>query len=114
MGERQAIGVEGLLPRYLFRYDIRLDGTLDLTAEDVRAAIGLGGDRLTGPDWTVWQELGMIARALGVQAVLAPSATGVGDVLVVFVQHLGLGVLEPQLAEEWHSLDDVAGPGRRS
>jgi hypothetical protein len=29
------------------------------------------------------------------------------DVLTVFVHNLGLGRLEPQLAEQWRSLEDV-------
>lgn len=35
-GDRQIIGVEGLLPRYLYRYAIELDRVLDLTDDDVR------------------------------------------------------------------------------
>jgi hypothetical protein len=33
----------------------------------------------------------------------------VGNVLAVFVQHIGLGRLEPHLTEEWHSLDLLDG-----
>jgi RES domain-containing protein len=36
LGERQPIGVEGLLPRHLYRYGIRLDRVLDLTDDAVR------------------------------------------------------------------------------
>lgn len=105
LGERQAIGVEGLLPRVLYRYEIALDRVLDLTNGDVRAQVGLSMDLLTGPDWTACQELGAAAHALGARGINSPSATGVGDILAVFVQHIGLGRLEPQLVEEWHSLD---------
>lgn len=106
-GERLPIGVEGLLPRMLHRYEIALYGVLYLTNDEVRAQVGLGLDVLTGPDWTTCQELGTVVNALGVQGVSTPSATGVGDVLAVFVQHIGLGRFEPQLNEEWHSLDQV-------
>lgn len=106
-GERQSIGVEGLLPRMLYRYEVSLGRVLDLTNDDVRAEIGLGFDLLTGPDWTACQELGSVLHALGAQGVNSPSATGVGEVLAVFVQQIGLGRLEPHLAEEWHSLDQV-------
>lgn len=107
LGERQAIGVEGLLPRRLYRYEIAIDRILDLTDGEVRAQVGLGLEVLIGPDWTACQGLGVAAHALGVKGVNSPSATGVGDVLAVFVQHLGLGRLEPEFVEEWHSLDQL-------
>lgn len=107
-GERQPIGVEGLLPRHLYSYDIILDRVLDLTDAEVRATVGVGLEVLTGPNWTTCQELGTTAHALGVQAIVSPSATAVDDVLAVFVQHLGIGTLEPQLTEEWHSISDVS------
>lgn len=106
-GERQAIGVDGLLPRHLYRYDIRLDRVLDLTNAGARSEVGLGLEVLTGPDWATCQDLGATAHALGVQAVLSPSAAGVDDVLAVFVQHIGLGTVEPTLVEEWHTVGDV-------
>lgn len=40
---------------------------------------------------------------------MSPSATGIDDVLAVFVQNIGLGTVEPTLAEEWHTLADI-GP----
>ncbi len=46
------IGVGGVLPRALYRYEIELDRVLDLTDGDVRAQVGLATDVLTGPDWT--------------------------------------------------------------
>jgi RES domain-containing protein len=100
LGERQAIGVEALLPRMLYRFEIALERVCDLTDDEVRAHVGLGRDVLTGPDWTVCQELGSTLHALGVQGISSPSATGVGAVLAVFIQHLGLGRLEPHLVEE--------------
>lgn len=80
---------------------------LDLTNADARSEVGLGREVLTGPDWATCQDLGAIAHALGVQAVLSPSAAGVDDVLAVFVQHIGLGTVEPTLVEEWHTVADV-------
>lgn len=109
LGERQSIGVEGLLPRVLYRYEIELDRVLDLTDGDVRSHVGLGTDVLTGPDWTACQDLGVVAHALGASGINSPSATGVGDVLAVFVQHIGLGRLEPHLVEEWRSLKVLGG-----
>jgi hypothetical protein len=62
---------------------------------------------LTCPDWKSCQELGSLSHALGVQAIRSPSATGVDDVLAVFLQNLGLGTLEPELAEQWGSADEL-------
>jgi RES domain-containing protein len=107
LGERQVIGVEGLLPRMLYRYEVTLDRVLDLTVDEVRAEVGLSLDILTGPDLTTCQELGVTLHALGAQGIKSPSATGVGEVLAVFVQLIGLGRLEPHLAEEWHALDQI-------
>ena len=107
LGERQAIGVEGLLPRHLYRYDVRLDRVLDLTNAGVRDEVGLGLEVLTGPDWAACQDLGTTAHALSVQAILSPSAAGVDDVLAVFVQHIGLGAVEPRLMEEWQTVGDM-------
>ena len=93
----------------LYRYQISLDRVFDLTNDEIRAQIGIGRDVLTGPDWTACQELGSTLHALGAQGISSPSATGVGEVLAVFVQHIGLGRLEPDLVEEWHSLNQVQG-----
>ena len=100
---------EGLLPRVLYRYEIELDRVLDLTDGKVRARVGLGADVLTEPDWTACQDLGIAAHAVGASGINSPSATGVGDVLAVFVQHIGRGRLEPHLVEEWRSLDLLDG-----
>jgi RES domain-containing protein len=108
LGERQPIGMEGLLPRALYHYQVALDRILDLTDCDLRAQVGVGLDVLTGPDWSACQELGSTAHALGAQGINSPSATGVGDVLAVFVQHIGLGRLEPELVEEWRSVEDLS------
>ena len=85
------------------------DDILDLTDGEVRARVGLGADVLTGPDWTACQDLGIAAHALGANGINSPSATGVGEVLAVFVQHIGLGLLEPHFVEEWRSLDLLDG-----
>jgi RES domain-containing protein len=89
LGDRQAIGLAGLLPRHLYSYDIVLDRVLELSDDHVRANVGLTLEVLAGPDWTACQQLGTTAHALGAQAILSPSATGVDDVLAVFVNTSG-------------------------
>jgi RES domain-containing protein len=87
----------------LYRYEIALERVLDLTDNDVRTQVGISPDILTGPDWMVCQELGSVLHTIGAQAVNSPSATGVGAILAVFAQQIGLDRLEPQFVEEWHS-----------
>lgn len=106
LSERQAVDLEGLLPRYLYRYQVALDRVLDLSHPAIRDRIGISHEVLTGP-WSGCQELGEVAHALGVQAILTPSVPGVDRVLAVFAEHLGIGRLEPELAEEWHRLEDL-------
>jgi RES domain-containing protein len=109
VGQRQAVGVEGLLPRHLYVYQIMLDRVLNLTDLATRVAAGVSTEVLTGPDWTACQEVGMAAHALGAQAVISPSATGTDYVVAVFMQNLGMGSLEPRFEEEWAVLDDLGG-----
>jgi len=47
------------------------------------------------------------AHALGIQAIRSPSAAGVDDFLAAFVQRIGIGTIEPSLAQEWHSISDL-------
>jgi hypothetical protein len=83
-----------------FPCGIALDRFLDLTQDEVRGGVGLGPDVLTGPDSTACQELGLTLGTLGAQAINSLSATGVGEILALFVQEVGLGRLEPRLVEE--------------
>jgi len=108
LGKRQAIGVDDLLPRYLYHYEVSIDRVLDLTDAEVQAELGLSPEILTGSEWRTCQDLGATAHSLGARAILSPSATGVDEVLAVFLQNLGPGRLDPQLVEEWRSVDDLA------
>ena len=51
-GTRHVVGVEGLLPRVLYRYELHLRRTLDLTDPDTRTQIGITTDELVAHDWT--------------------------------------------------------------
>lgn len=67
----------------------------------MRQQIGVVEDVLIDPDWTLTQELGMAAHALGVQAILSSSATGIDTVIAVFNQNLGLSSITVELVEQW-------------
>jgi RES domain-containing protein len=106
-GERQVVGVAGLLPRLLFRYEIVLDDVIDLTDSAVLVDLGVTTDELVQRDWKSTQDLGTLAHHLGCQALVAPSATGIDTVLVVFLENVALGTVEPTALERWESVDDL-------
>ncbi len=107
LAERQPIGLDGLLPRHLYIYDISLDRVLDLANTGTRNPLGVELEALIDNDWTTCQLLGVAAHALGTQAIRTPAATGVGEVLAVFPENLGTGTVEPRLAEEWNTRADI-------
>jgi RES domain-containing protein len=111
LARRQALTIDDLLPRHLYRYAVSLHRVLYLVEEDVRDHVGVALASLTGPEWTACQELGSVAHSLGIQAVLSPSATGADDVLALFLENLGVGKLEMELREEWSTTHDLDGPG---
>jgi RES domain-containing protein len=106
LGERQSIGVAGLFPRVLYRYEVALSNIIDLTDLSVTEHLGIARPELTA-EWHVTQLLGETAHALVIQALLAPSATGVDNVIVIFPEHLGLGRVEPEQVERWESPADL-------
>lgn len=107
LGTSEGIGVEALLPRALYKYDLALERVLDLTNLAVRAGIGIDLDVLVAPDWTVCQEIGAAFHALGAQGIVSPSATGVGEVLALFMQNLGMGHVGPNYVEQWRFPSDI-------
>lgn len=106
-GSRHVVGVEGLLPRVLYRYELELHRVVDLTDPDTRSRIGITTDELVTDDWTVCQQLGTEAHALGDQGMRTYSATGVDTVLVVFPELLGGSLTEVELVERWDGLADL-------
>lgn len=107
-GTRHVVGVEGLLPRVLYRYELDLHRVLDLTDEQIRRHLGTTEDELIGDDWSWCQQLGTEAHASGDQAIRTFSATGIDTVLVVFPELLGAGLLDVEQVERWNDLADLA------
>jgi RES domain-containing protein len=107
MASRQIIGPEGLLRRRLYTYRLELARIIDLCDESVLQALDMSASDLVDEDRRLAREIGVIAYDLGLQAVLCPSATGVGDILAVFSDHLGASVVRFELAEEWTSLEQI-------
>lgn len=107
LGRRQSVGVQGLLPRVLYRYETALDRVLDLTSEATLRHLGVSTSQLTGPDVTIPREIGEAAHSTGSQGIRTPSATGVDEVIAVFPESLGSGHLLPELVERWNSDEDL-------
>ncbi|MDQ3783124.1 MAG: RES family NAD+ phosphorylase [Actinomycetota bacterium] len=107
LGERQGIGVAGLLPRDLYRYDISLDQVLDLGSPDTLSHMGLTLEQVVGSDVETPQQIGEAAHSLGIQAIRAPSATGVDQVLAVFPELLRSGRIAPHWVEHWETVADL-------
>jgi hypothetical protein len=69
--------------------------------------VGIGIDVLTGPTGPNAKSW-VLSRTPSVQeGSTRRRPPAVGDVLAVFVQCVGLGRVEPQLVEEWHSLGQL-------
>jgi RES domain-containing protein len=107
-GTRNVVGVEGLLPRLLYRYELDLHRVLDLTDPDTRTHLGITKDELVADDWTVCRQLETEAHAVGDQGTRTYSATGVDTVLVVFPELLGGSLTEVELVKRWDDLADLA------
>lgn len=74
-------------PRRLATIRVRLSRVLDLTRDDMRAALGVTEADITGDDLAVPQAIGETAHRLGYEAILAPSAAGSGQVLAIFLDN---------------------------
>ena len=107
-GTRHVVGVEGLLPRVLYRYELDLHRVLDLTDETTRRHLTITEDELVADDWALCQQLGTEAHAVGDQSIRTISATGVDTVLVVFPELLGGSLTEVEQLERWDDLADLA------
>lgn len=82
--EGQGRGAASLLPRELHR--IALDGIelVDLAAPGTLEAAGLSADDIADSDWAKCQQLGEAVALAGHSGLRAPSATGLGHVIVLF------------------------------
>lgn len=89
LAKKNGISPSDMLPRDLLSYEVDLEDVIDLRSEEAQETVGLGriGDELAPV--TLCQEIGAVANHLGREGVLAPSATGSGLTLAVFIERLG-------------------------
>jgi RES domain-containing protein len=84
MAEGQGGGPASFLPRDVHEVSVTALRALDLTSPDMLRVAGLSPGNLSEADWSACQAVGEAAHFLGFQGVIAPSATGLGQVIAVF------------------------------
>ena len=89
LAQKQGLRPEDFIPRELHRFEVRLEQVLDLRRSAARQLVGLSDQELRSDDPRKCQLIGEAAHYLGLEAILAPSASDVGDVLAVFLDLLG-------------------------
>lgn len=100
MARGQGNGPKSFLPRELHTIACSSLQMLDLTATASRRSVGLTLEHIRQDDWRSCQAIGEAAHFLGFQGVMAPSATGSGEVLAVFEATLQGDQLEPTNMQE--------------
>jgi len=89
MASLQGRSPTDFLPRLFVRYHVSLARVLDLRSAESRVAVRLSDAELRGNDRARCQVIGEAAHYLGLEAILAPSATSAGDTLSVFMDRIG-------------------------
>jgi RES domain-containing protein len=105
--EEYGIPADQVQPRRLYTVTVTVDQVLDLTVTANLAAVGLTEDDVRSPvdDYEACQRVAAAAHQLEIQAVLAPSATGLGETLALFRERLTLaGALQVEAEETWETL----------
>jgi RES domain-containing protein len=93
MASRQPGGVEAFRDRAIHEIGVRGARVLDVRTEDALNLVGLKPTDISSADMSNCQRVGDAAFYLGLQGVLAPSATAAGFVLALFEVHLTAGQL---------------------
>lgn len=108
LAARQGRIPSDFLPRDLFTYEITLQRVVDLRTDVALRAVGLGAGAIRADDLEPCQRIGQVIHDRGFEALIAPSATGQGDVLVVFVDCvLPSSSVEDVQHARWQALADL-------
>jgi RES domain-containing protein len=90
----QAKGARSFLERSVHHINVANLVTADLRSPEALAAVGLSLESVSDDHWEPCQRVGELAHYLGLQGLLAPSATGLGIVVVVFEGRVRIGQLD--------------------
>jgi len=108
LARKQRRAVDEFLPRDMFTYELRLQHVLDLRVGEHADAVGLTPADFADDELSKCQLVGEAVHAAGFEGLIAPSATGEGDVLAVFLgRTLPGSVVRDVASERW-----VGPPGR--
>jgi RES domain-containing protein len=107
LGERQAVGVDALLPRDLYMYSLDLGNVVDLTSTEAKTLLPIDKPELTSHDHTVTRLIGEFVFSLGAPALLSYSAACDGLVIAVFPENLHGCDLRPELIDSWASMEQI-------
>lgn len=90
------------LPRTFYRYEVHLQGLLDLSTDEALDVFGLNLEGLAATDLAHCQAIGEAAQYAGREGIMAPSATGAGKIIAVFWDRLQPGsYVRDADHEEW-------------
>lgn len=88
LATKQGLSPADFLPRDFVTYDLRVQHLIDLRIQEHALALNLDDERMTADDPAACQLVGEAAHHAGFEALLAPSATGAGDIAVVFLDRM--------------------------
>lgn len=94
-------------PRRLLLCEVGVSDVLDLRSDEAQGIVGLSRSDLSSPigEYQACQSVGRVAHQLGLHGIIAPAATGIGETLALFEQHLPAAELPHLLGEEmWDRL----------
>lgn len=72
-------------PRELATIRVELERVLDLRSASTRRALGIEIEDINAEDLAIPRAIGEAAQHLGYEGIVAPSATGVGHVVALFL-----------------------------
>lgn len=105
--EAPGIPAELVQPRRFYTVTVDVDAVLDLTDAENLATVGLAPADLRSDvdDYAACQRVAAAAHQLEMHAILAPSATGLGETLAIFRERVAIREMPVVQAEEtWNSL----------
>jgi RES domain-containing protein len=104
----EGMTAERVRGRFLLRAQVTVNDVVDLRDQSTRFALGLSDEELFSrvDDYSGCQRIGHVAHQLNRHGVLAPSATGYGETLALFVEFLSPAEMPRRVGEpiSWATL----------